>query len=74
MTRSEIADYLGLTVETVSRNLTQLKRRGLVSISKLDEITVHDVCRLCLLTGSLSAPARRRNPRRTGTRPCERLG
>jgi CRP-like cAMP-binding protein len=76
MTRSEIADYLGLTIETVSRNLTQLKRRGLVSISKLDEITVHDVCRLCLLTGSLSGAARRRGTQSqvASSRLCDRLG
>ena len=52
MTRQEIADYLGLTIETVSRSLTKLKRRGVVSIGKLDEIYVHDVCRLCRLTGT----------------------
>jgi len=52
MTRQEIADYLGLTIETVSRSFTKLKRRGVVSIGKLDEIYVHDVCRLCRLTGT----------------------
>lgn len=31
MTRVDIADYLGLTVETVSRSLSQLKRDGLIS-------------------------------------------
>ena len=52
MSRQEIADYLGLTIETVSRTLTKLKRCGIVAISKLDEISVHDVCRLCRLTGT----------------------
>ncbi len=32
MTRSEIADYLGLTIETVSRELTKLRKSGLVTI------------------------------------------
>lgn len=32
MTRSEIADYLGLTLETVSRTLTRLKASGAVSL------------------------------------------
>ncbi|MHB1217202.1 MAG: helix-turn-helix domain-containing protein [Alphaproteobacteria bacterium] len=35
MTRTDIADYLGLTIETVSRTLTQLKKQGLIEL--LDE-------------------------------------
>jgi CRP-like cAMP-binding protein len=50
--RQEIADYLGLTIETVSRLLTKLKRRKIMSIARLDEIHIHDVCRLCRLTGT----------------------
>ena len=45
--RQEIADYLGLTIETVSRLLTKLKRRKIMSIARLDEIHINDVCRLC---------------------------
>ncbi len=52
MTRQEIADFLGLTIETVSRCLSKLKRRGAISIDKLDEIIIHDVCRMCRLTGT----------------------
>jgi len=52
MTRYGIADYLGLTIETVSRSFARLKRRGIVSISKIDEIAIHDVCELCRLTGT----------------------
>jgi CRP-like cAMP-binding protein len=52
MTRQEIGDFLGLTIETVSRLLGRLKRRGVVSLGKLDEIHAHDVCRLCRLTGT----------------------
>lgn len=52
MTRQEIADYLGLTIETVSRSLTKLRSAGVVSINNLDEICIHDVCRLCRLTGT----------------------
>ena len=32
MSRQDIADYLGLTIETVSRTLTQMQARGLVEV------------------------------------------
>lgn len=51
MTRQEIADYLGLTIETVSRVLSDLKRRGIIAIEKNDRIRLTDVCRVCRLTG-----------------------
>lgn len=50
--RQEIADYLGLTIETVSRLLTNLRRRGVVQMDGPEEIVVDDVCRLCRLTGT----------------------
>ncbi|HUI97917.1 MAG TPA: cyclic nucleotide-binding domain-containing protein [Xanthobacteraceae bacterium] len=79
MTRYGIADYLGLTIETVSRSFARLKRRGIVSISKIDEISIRDVCELCRLTGThLSCelggvrprawPARRADAARGATR------
>jgi CRP/FNR family transcriptional regulator len=52
LTRYGIADYLGMTIETVSRSLAGLKRRGIVSVSKIDEVCIHDVCALCRLTGT----------------------
>ncbi|HUG63008.1 MAG TPA: helix-turn-helix domain-containing protein [Methylomirabilota bacterium] len=52
MTRQEIADYLGLTIETVSRVLSDLKRRGFISIEKNDRIRLPDICRVCRLTGT----------------------
>ena len=52
MTRLEIADFLGLTIETVSRVLSRLKRRGILSIQHLDEVDVCDICRLCRLSGT----------------------
>lgn len=67
MTRQEIADYLGLTIETVSRSLTKLKRRGVVSIGKLDEIYIDDVCRLCRLTGTHLTRGRWCSSRMSGT-------
>lgn len=42
MTRADIADYLGLTVETVSRSLSKLKRDGLISTPTSTSIRVLD--------------------------------
>ncbi len=42
MTRTDIADYLGLTVETVSRTFTKLKRDGLVRLHNNAEIDLTD--------------------------------
>jgi CRP/FNR family transcriptional regulator len=44
MTRNDIADYLGLTIETVSRTLTKLKAEGLVDIPSANTVTIrrHD--------------------------------
>lgn len=52
MTRQEIADYLGLTIETVSRVISDLKRRGLITIEKQDRIRITDVCGVCHQTGT----------------------
>ncbi len=52
MTRQEIADYLGLTIETVSRVISDLKRRGLIAIEKQDRIRITDICGICHLTGT----------------------
>jgi CRP/FNR family transcriptional regulator len=36
MARGEIADYLGLTIETVSRAFTRLRTDGLISLAAVD--------------------------------------
>ncbi|WP_421996636.1 Crp/Fnr family transcriptional regulator [Reyranella sp.] len=46
MTRGDIADYLGLTIETVSRTIGKLKRRGIIQVAGTDEIVVLDRDRL----------------------------
>lgn len=52
MTRQEIADYLGLTIETVSRVISDFKRRGLIVAEKQDRLRLTDVCGICQLTGT----------------------
>ncbi len=39
-TRTDVADYLGLTIETVSRTLTALKRDGLIDLPDQHEIVL----------------------------------
>ncbi|WP_150524315.1 Crp/Fnr family transcriptional regulator [Roseibium sediminis] len=51
MTRQEIADYLGLTIETVSRVVSDLKRRGVIRVDRSDQIHLRKVCSLCQMTG-----------------------
>jgi CRP/FNR family transcriptional regulator len=42
MTRTDIADYLGLTIETVSRTFTKLRKDGLIDIEQCILITIND--------------------------------
>lgn len=42
MTRADIADYLGLTTETVSRTMTKMHREGLIEIAKPDRVHLKD--------------------------------
>ncbi len=46
MSRSDIADYLGLTIETVSRTLTQLKRDAIIGLPDSGHAVLSDVERL----------------------------
>lgn len=49
MSRQEMADYLGLTLETVSRAISKLKREGLIQAPRPSRIVIKDLCRLCRL-------------------------
>lgn len=49
MTRLDIADYLGLTIETVSRVMTQLKTSGLVRLLPGNDVEIPDPARLAAL-------------------------
>ena len=46
LTRAEIADYLGLTIETVSRQFTRLKTRGLIDVVRGRRIAIRDIAAL----------------------------
>jgi CRP/FNR family transcriptional regulator len=46
MTRADIADYLGLTIETVSRVMTQLRKTGVIVLPTPDEARIADRGRL----------------------------
>jgi CRP/FNR family transcriptional regulator len=43
MTRQDIADYLGLTIETVSRAFGKLKREGIIDIFSAHTVEILDV-------------------------------
>ena len=49
MKRCDIADFLGLTVETVSRNFTKLKRMGVISMQTSTAIKIEDMNMLELM-------------------------
>jgi CRP/FNR family nitrogen fixation transcriptional regulator len=42
MTRQDIADYLGLTIETVSRTLSQFERDGLIGLRSTRLLVLHN--------------------------------
>lgn len=44
--RSDIADFLGLTIETVSRQLTHLRKSGVITIEKNRRVTIGDLAAL----------------------------
>lgn len=46
LTREEMADYLGLTLETVSRQMSALKRDGVIGLEGKRHVTVPDFDRL----------------------------
>ena len=51
MTRADIADYLGLVIETVSRVLTQFKVAGTIQVRNINHITLVDRDALEAATG-----------------------
>jgi CRP/FNR family transcriptional regulator len=51
LTRADMADYLGLTIETVSRQLTRLKTANVIRLNSNRLIQVPDVARLARVAG-----------------------
>jgi CRP/FNR family nitrogen fixation transcriptional regulator len=49
MSRYDIADYLAVSVETVSRSLTDLRQRGMITLAGTRQIKIvnHDALELC---------------------------
>jgi CRP/FNR family transcriptional regulator, anaerobic regulatory protein len=43
LSRSDIADFLGLTIETVSRQLTRLKTRGIIALEGRRGVVIEDM-------------------------------
>ena len=51
LTRTELADYLGLTLETVSRQFSALQRDGVITSTRQREIRIRDLARLEAVLG-----------------------
>jgi CRP-like cAMP-binding protein len=52
MTRTDIGDFLGLTIETVSRTLSKLRMLGIIDLPQSHHVKLLDVERLeCLAEG-----------------------
>jgi len=52
LTRADIADFLGLTIETVSRQLSKLRATGIIRVENHRHITVERISRLETRSGS----------------------
>ena len=46
MTRTDIADFLGMTIETVSRRFTALRKLGVIDLPQTNTVHVRDMMRL----------------------------
>jgi CRP/FNR family transcriptional regulator, anaerobic regulatory protein len=64
LSRTEMADYLGLTIETVSRHIAKLRERGIVSVAAGRSLVLHDVDALNAVIDSAMPSARAREPLR----------
>jgi len=51
MCRQDIGDFLGLTIETVSRMMSELERRGMISLPTSRCVVVNELAALARLEG-----------------------
>jgi CRP/FNR family transcriptional regulator len=51
LSRADIADFLGLTIETVSRQITLLRKEGVIAVRNNRQVTVADLSSLELRSG-----------------------
>lgn len=51
LTRQDIGDFLGLTIETVSRQMTKLRQEKIIHIENNRNVTIHDLDRLADVAG-----------------------
>lgn len=52
LSRADIADFLGLTIETVSRQMTKLRKEGIIIIENNRHVTVPDIRKLRRAAGA----------------------
>ncbi len=62
LTRADLADWLGLTLTSVSRGLNAFKRAGLIAFDHPKVITIRDRAGLEALAAGMGDPARRKLP------------
>jgi CRP/FNR family transcriptional regulator len=60
MSRVDIGNYLGLAVETVSRTLTKLQKRGVIKVEG-KEVTILDMVGLSCLNSTNEEPSKALN-------------
>lgn len=53
LSRGQMADLAGLTIETISRQLTRLKKAGIISLPSRNEFVVHDRRSLAAICGDV---------------------
>jgi CRP/FNR family transcriptional regulator len=67
MTRAEIGSFLGITLETVSRVLSQFARNGLIDLSSIKQVRITDREKLRCLALGRQAPRPERQPERVAS-------